>query len=442
MNSIPAAHTVLAVETIGQLMELSRREFLKCGVAGLLTAAAGCSPPHFELALAREGDLLEAKRRLGPFRKRLLGYPTNMNLPPEGFLAWREKLREVGVGIFHYNNVGNPYRHGPIPFNTHDFERQTIERFAPLYGFPPDDLWGFISHSGTDSNMHGMYIGRTLLEGRTGRRPRCYFTREAHYSIQILTDLLGLERVFVETLPDASMDPEDLDRKLQEGRDRPALVVATAGTTFKGAIDRLDLIGDVLADHPQPHYIHLDAALFGGYLIHTPYRGEVWHGEGRYHSLAVSCHKFFGFYAPAGIFITRRSTFEAFNELFSRVHSPEYIGHVPGTITCSRDAVKPAEFWFYSSPEAFERQREEAGQMLEITEYLYRQMAAHLPHLRPRREHHASNTIWFKKPPDWIVEKYTLATMTVGGEPCAHAVIMPHVDREVADEFLDDLSRG
>jgi histidine decarboxylase len=68
----------------------------------------------------------------------------------------------------------------------------------------------------------------------------------------------------------------------------------------------------------------------------------------RYDSIAVSCHKFFGFPAPAGLFITTKSHFDEFNELFSQIHNPEYIHHVPGTITCSRDAVKPAEFYFFS----------------------------------------------------------------------------------------------
>lgn len=78
--------------------------------------------------------------------------------------------------------------------------------------------------------------------------------------------------------------------------------VATVGTTFKGAIDRLDAIRSKLQGHPS--YVHLDAALFGGYLPFTPYAAEVAHGNaaapGRYDSIAVSCDKFFGFPSPAG----------------------------------------------------------------------------------------------------------------------------------------------
>jgi len=52
--------------------------------------------------------------------------------------------------------------------------------------------WGFLSHRGTNSNMHGAHIGRTLLKERTGALPKIYYTAEAHYSSQINRDLLSL----------------------------------------------------------------------------------------------------------------------------------------------------------------------------------------------------------------------------------------------------------
>ncbi|MGR9053130.1 MAG: pyridoxal-dependent decarboxylase [Gammaproteobacteria bacterium] len=432
---------------------LTRRRFLGYGAAGLVTAATGCTPKH--LMLFREEpentttSAISLAERIehAKFKERLLGYPANMNTPPDAFFAWRKQLRQAGIGIFAYNNVGNPFAHSPIPFNTHDFERQLIIDFGRLFAFPIDNIWGFLSHSGTDSNMHGMYMGRTLLKDRTGRLPKVYYTPEAHYSVQILRDLLGLEAVIVGTLPDGAMDPEDLARHVAEHADAPALVVATIGTTFKGAIDRVDDIQRVLQGIES--YLHLDAALFGGYLPHTGFAGEVaFHsrakpGAARYDSIAVSCHKFFGFPSPAGLFITSADNFNAFNALYSKVHSPEYIGHVPGTITCSRDAVKPAEFSFFAGVDAWAKQAEDANAMLRNTDYLTEQMRMHFPHLSPTRASAQSNTVYFRHPGAWLVEKYSLATMrlTVENETAeyAHVVVMPHARREILDEFLTDL---
>ena len=372
-----------------------------------------------------------------------------MNTPPEAFFAWRKQLRRVGIGEFAYNNVGNPYQDSRDPYNTHDFEREIILRFGKLFGFAANNLWGFVSHSGTDSNMHGMYMGRTLLKGRTGVIPKCYFTKEAHYSIQILRDLLGIESVFVETLPNGAMDPNDLGRKLAANQDYPALVVATVGTTFKGAIDELDGIQKALKGYSS--YLHLDAALFGGYLPHTSYAREVLYqseggfGAKRYDSIAVSCHKFFGFPAPAGLFITTRSYFDEFNVLYSKVHNPEYIGHVPGTITCSRDSVKPAEFYFFSTPQSMGKQAEDASSVLQNTDFFLEQMQIKFSHLLPARANPVSNIIYFKKPSDWIVKKYSLATMQLEikrkKQDYAHVVVMPHVNQNVLTEFLTDLEK-
>jgi len=432
---------------------LNRRRFLGYSVAGIIGTASGCVPPKInrtshQVDPSAHSVFLESKKEIEKHKGRFLGYPLNMNTPPEAFFSWRRELQQVGINEFSYNNVGNPFAENTIDNNTHDLECALIRTFGKIYGFVPTDTWGFLSHSGTDSNMHGMYLGRTILKGRHGTVPKCYFTREAHYSIQILADLLGFDPVYVNTLPDAGMDIEDLKEKLYHNREYPALIVATVGTTFKGGIDDLDRIQEVLQDYDA--YVHLDAALFGGYLPHTLGAYQVLHQSNlnrhRYDSIAVSCHKFFGFPSPAGLFITTQSNFDIFHQFYSGVHNPEYIGHVPGTITCSRDSVKPAEFYFYSLPEAIERQASDAQKVLHNTEYLMEQMQNHLAHLTPVRANDLSNTVYFKHPGKRVVEKYSLATMHLSrnGRKAhfAHAVIMPHINRQILGEFLEDLEKA
>jgi len=436
---------------------LTRRRFLSYSGAGILDATAGCSPQNSNWLLNQDETVSDSnttlsladKAKFKQLKRFFLGYPINMNTPSEDFFAWRQQLINAGIDTFAYNNVGNPFKDSPIPFNTHDFEQELILRFGKLYKFPPGNTWGFLSHSGTDSNMHGMYMGRTILKGRTGKLPKAYFTKEAHYSVQILRDLLGLEAVYVGTLADGGMDPDDLRQKLAAAPSHPALVIATIGTTFKGAIDQLDSIQEVLKGHPS--YLHLDAALFGGYLPFTPHTGEISYQSksnpalARYDSIAVSCHKFFGFPSPAGLFITTQNHFDEFNGLFSQIHDCEYISHVPGTITCSRDGVKPAEFYFYSTPLAMAKLTEDAQSMLQNTTYLIDQMQARFSHWQPTHVNNLSNTIFFRKPSDRIVKKYSLATMHLEinhvKQDYAHVVVMPHVKREVLAEFLSDLNK-
>lgn len=381
--------------------------------------------------------------------KIFLGYPANMNVVPSGFLQWRDELRKVELGELTTNNVGDPFRK-PAPYTTHPLEADLIQRFGRRYGFPAGDTWGFVSHSGTDSNMHGVYIGRTLLHQRTGVKPKIYYTPEAHYSIQIIRDLLGLEEVLVAAGPDAGMDLADLERKLPEHEDAPVLLVATIGTTFKGGIDDIDGIRKRLGNRPS--YLHLDAALFGGYLHATPHAAELhqYHNlDGRrvkrYDSIAVSCHKFFGFPSCAGLFICGRGDFEEYRGYFEQVHDPAYISHVPGTITCSRDAVKPAEFHYYCTKEALARQTADAAQVLEDARYLQAQMQAHFPELQAQIANTRSNTVYFNNTVSQSLrKKWVLATVPGSGqqEPSlAHVVVMPHATRDILDLFLADLER-
>lgn len=432
---------------------LTRRRFLGYGAASMLAAATGCRPKQFEsggnteIGTSARRSLADRKQ-LAKSKNLLLGYPINMNTPPDAFFAWRRELFDTGLGRFAYNNVGDPFKASPIPFNSHDFERELILTFGKIYAFPAHDTWGFLSHSGTDSNMHGMYMGRTILQGRTGLLPKAYFTREAHYSVQILRDLLGMEGIEVGTTTDGAMDPDDLSQKLSEHDSHPALVVATIGTTFKGAIDPIDRIQEALSGHPS--FLHLDAALFGGYLPHTKHAAVVACQSAnqpanlRYDAIAVSCHKFFGFPSPAGLFITSASHFEEFNRYFSKIHNPEYIHHVPGTITCSRDAVKPAEFYFFAQPSALAGMTTDANSMLQNTDYLLTQMQTRFAQLQPTRANPLSNTLYFRKPGERIIEKYSLATMqlSVAGQTqdYAHVVVMPHVGQSVLEEFMHDLS--
>jgi len=132
--------------------------------------------------------------------------------------------------------------------------------------------------------------------------------------------------------------------------------------------------------------------------------------------------------------------------LFGRRHNAEYIHHVPGTITCSRDAVKPAEFYYFTTSAARTKQIEAAQLMLGNAEYLRSELNRNFPALSAAKANPLSNTVYFKSPGDAIVKKYSLATMTLEHDgktdEYAHVVVMPHVTKEVLAELLTDLGKS
>lgn len=82
--------------------------------------------------------------------------------------------------------------------------------------------------------------------------------------------------------------------------------------------------------------------------------------------------------------------------------------------------------------------------MLDNTNYLLTEMRNHYAHLNPTRANNRSNTIYFKRPNDAVVNRYSLATMGLAAGslrvPYAHIVVMPHVNKHILDTFLADLS--
>ncbi len=360
-----------------------------------------------------------------------IGYPVCQYPNISGFGEWYAK---TGLCDIATNNVGNPFDDEQFLLNATLIEREVIQTFAPLYGIPEGKEWGFVTNSGTDGNMHGIYFGAKKLQKETGMLPIVYISKEAHYSSSRLCDVQNLETRMIDYDKFGRMDPDSLRENLDPTR--PALIVFAIGSTFMGATDDQAAIGKVLDEvKPAGVYKHLDAALFGGYFPFTKYKDIVSMEKQGYDSIAISGHKFFGIDEPCGLFLSRKDVLEA-----QRAAKVEYLHNDMPLISCSRSAVAPLKFYWILRHMGYEAFEKEAESMLENTRYLQEKFdeigypAWHMPY---------SNTVFFKRPPEWIRKKYCLANGFLpeyGGE-LSHIVVMQHVKKNIIDEFIEDLSR-
>ena len=119
-------------------------------------------------------------------QKTFFGYPANEQSPLQGFYEW---YVSSGMCEVNMNNAGDPMTDHPNSMSSQRFEREVIEFFAPLYDFKKDNVWGIVTHSGTDGNNHGIYFGAKYLYNTTGLKPIVYVSDEAHYSNLRLCDL-------------------------------------------------------------------------------------------------------------------------------------------------------------------------------------------------------------------------------------------------------------
>lgn len=360
---------------------------------------------------------------------RTIGYPVCQYPNMAGFGEWYAKS---GICDMVLDNVGDPFAEEQFLLGSSLIEREVIRTFASLYGIPEDNAWGFVTGSGTDGNMHGIYFGAKKLQRETGMLPIAYVSKEAHYSSCRICDVQNLEARLIDCDEHGGMDLECLRRSIDPTR--PALIIIAIGSTFMGAIDDQAGIQKVLDEvKPLGVYKHLDAALFGGYLPFTEYKNIISMEKQGYDSIAISGHKFFGIDEPCGLFLSRKDVLEA-----QRAFKVEYLNSDMPLISCSRSGLSPLKFYWIIEHTGFEKLAEEADSILENTNYLQQKLdeinypAWHLPY---------SNTVFFKRPERWIQEKYSLANGFLpeyGGE-LSHIVVMQHVKKNIIDDFINDL---
>lgn len=358
------------------------------------------------------------------------GYPVNQKSELSDFYKW---YVASGMDVINLNNVGDPMTDDPWKMSSQKFEREVIEFFAPLYGYDLDNVWGLVTHSGTDGNNHGIYFGANALRNTTGLAPIVYVSEEAHYSNMRLCDLQNLDVKLIKCDEMGRMIPEELEKALDTTR--PCLMVYAMGSTFKGAIDDMEALNKVVDGHPEIPGVfrHLDAALFGGYLPFTEYKDMVNHKKMNFDSIAISGHKFFGIDSPCGLFFCTRETYDNQKEF-----NVTYLNNDMRMINCSRDAIQPLKFWWLIQKVGKEKWSQQAGAIMESTKYL----SERLTEIGwPNWVNEYSNTVIFKRPSEELIYKYTLAKgydENFGGD-LAHVVVMQHVTKEKIDGFIEEL---
>lgn len=366
-------------------------------------------------------------------QKSFFGYPANQKSELHDFYEW---YVNTGMEVVNLNNAGDPMTDEPWKMSSQKFEREVIEWFAPLYGYDLDNVWGIVTHSGTDGNNHGIYFGAKMLYNTTGIKPVLYVSDEAHYSNMRLADLQNLDMKLIKSDIMGRMIPEELEKELDTSR--PVLMVYAMGSTFKGAIDNMTELNAVLARHPEipGTYRHLDAALFGGYLPFTEHKDMVNMKKQGFESISISGHKFFGIDSPSGLFICTRTVYESQNSF-----NVPYLNNNMRMINCSRDAIQPLKFWWLIKKVGIEKWSEQANNIMQCTKYL----ADELEKINwPHWVNDYSNTVFFARPSQEIIDKYLLAggyDERFGGN-LNHIVVMQHITKEAIDTFIADLKQN
>lgn len=230
-------------------------------------------------------------KRLEATRPFNLGAPGALDCPnaPDALLRLSGQL---------LNNVGDLAHLGVYPRHTKPYEREVLDFLAALWG-APEDYWGAITPSGTDSNLIALSAARAHLSRFAGRRrqePVALYFDSAHDSVPITLAKLRIPAVAVRANPFSDAhDLADFHAKVRRYRKHPIIVIATIGTTIAEAVDNVAAIDTILRTLGIEHrWIHADAALSGVPLALNPGEGRPPFGFsiGDIDSISTSGHKF------------------------------------------------------------------------------------------------------------------------------------------------------
>lgn len=294
-------------------------------------------PTQLAAALATEpvpvrGENIDAL--LDEFLQRVAPYPFGNGHPR--FFAWvNSPPHALGVFAEALAAAMNPSVAGGNHAAVH-IEHQVVRWFADLAGLG-DGGTGLLVSGGSMATLTAFAVARHRAAARAGIDVRAdgmqggrvrfvlYLGTEGHGSARKAAELLGIGSANIRTVASDArhrMRPDLLrdliERDLADGL-VPIAVMASAGTVNTGAVDPLDAIADICAEHDT--WLHVDGSYGGPAVLLLDQFRQDKAALARVDSLALDPHKWL--YAPvdAGLVLIRDR--QAARDAFSLI--PSYL---------------------------------------------------------------------------------------------------------------------
>ena len=260
----------------------------------------------------------------------------------------------------------------------------------------------------------------------------------------------------------------------------PVYIVLNYGATFKGSYDNVKLVGTLLTpilkkngmyereivledgstEIRKGFWIHVDGALGASYMPFIRMAAKNGLREGMkpgpkfdfrldfVSSIVTSGHKWIGSPAPCGVYLMRNKY-----RIKPPDNTPIYIGSPDTTFAGSRNALSCAVLWTYISTHSYEDQVQKVLHCVDMAKYTYMRLKKLEIGLNMdlwvSHSYEYSLSLYFRKPNDEIVYKYTLSSENLlvneNGQAqerqYSHIYMMEHITYEKINEMIYDLSQ-
>ncbi|ROS05372.1 L-histidine carboxy-lyase (histamine-forming) [Sinobacterium caligoides] len=255
------------------------------------------------------------------------------------------------------NNCGDHEAYCNYVLNTFQFEKEAVDWFIRAFKGEPKDIYGYVTHGGTEGNLWGMWIAREKYpEGIV------YLSKDSHYSAAKNIRMLGMDSKAIDIDQYGVMVYSDLAKKVDTSK--PAIIFATIGSTARGAVDDVsEVISTLKKAGVKEYYIHGDQALSGAILpfVDDP---QPYSFEDGFDSLTVCLTKGFGSPMPAAVALAKRKNLENISCEIDYIKSHDL------TVAGSRNGFTPLIAWYIIKAMSMECMRERVKYKLDLAQYV------------------------------------------------------------------------
>jgi len=191
-------------------------------------------------------------------------------------------------------------------------EQTIIRRMSELIGF--SEGVGTMTTGGSNGNMLGMLCARQSLlpmsskVGFNGSKYVAFVSSESHYSVLMSANVVGIGHqnvIKVACDEKGRMKASSLQEEIVRSRENgliPFCIIATSGTTVRGAFDPIDEIAEIA--HSESIWLHVDAA-WGGSCLFSSSKRYLMKGVELADSVCWDAHKMMGMPLICSAFIVK-----------------------------------------------------------------------------------------------------------------------------------------
>ncbi len=326
--------------------------------------------------------------------------------------------------MFLSSNLGDP----GLFQGSQRIEREVVDQLSELLS--GKSSVGFVVSGGTEANLLALLAARNLANNDA---PEVIVPESAHFSFNKICNLLKLKRVQVNLNRAYQVDPSLVERNINKNT---IAIVGTAGTAELGAVDPINRLSELAVKHDL--YLHVDAA-FGGLII--PFLKEDnslifdFRLDG-VKSITIDPHKMGMSTIPAGGVLFRDSTLLD----CLKTETPYLTEPYQYTFVGTRTGASAAATWAVFNKLGREGFRKHVQHCMRLTEFLASKLESNGFELVVKP---TLNVVAFRgSNSKALAERLQQKGWMVSFIPrldCIRIVVMPHLQKQHAVAFLEDL---